>query len=261
MKRSSWQIQKAVLFALILRELKTRFGGRLIGLLWVLFEPMAHIAVMLALRIILRDRTAGVMIDVAVYLVVAMIPFFMFRNIWFRMMQAVEANAGLFGYRQVKPADAMAGRAIIEIVMYTMIFVAFMLVFAWMEYRINPARPIEYLAMILLFVIWGVGLGLMSAVGVKKFPALGSFLQLTSFPLYISSGVLIPIHNFPPTVIQYLMWNPLLHMVELTRWSYFPTYHPLMGVNLDYPLVVGMVLLFLGVAVFWVNRQRVLVRR
>jgi capsular polysaccharide transport system permease protein len=115
--------------------------------------------------------------------------------------------------------------------------------------------------MILLFVIWGVGLGLMSAVGVKKFPALGSFLQLTSFPLYISSGVLIPIHNFPPTVIQYLMWNPLLHMVELTRWSYFPTYHPLMGVNLNYPLVVGMVLLFLGVAVFWVNRQRVLVRR
>ncbi|MBT9595588.1 MAG: ABC transporter permease [Vitreoscilla sp.] len=261
MKRSSWQIQKAVLFALILRELKTRFGGRLIGLLWVLFEPMAHIAVMLALRIILRERTAGVMIDVAVYLVVAMIPFFMFRNIWFRMMQAVEANAGLFGYRQVKPADAMASRAIIEIVMYTMIFVAFMLVFAWMEYRITPARPLEYLAMILLFVIWGVGLGLMSAVGVKKFPALGSFLQLTSFPLYISSGVLIPIHNFPPTVIQYLMWNPLLHMVELTRWSYFPTYHPLMGVNLDYPLVVGMVLLFLGVAVFWVNRQRVLVRR
>ena len=141
MKRSSWQIQKAVLFALILRELKTRFGGRMVGLLWVLFEPMANIAVMLALRIIVRQRSAGVMIDVAVYLVVAMIPFFIFRNIWFRMMSAVDANAGLFGYRQVKPADAMASRAIMETVMYGMIFVAFMLVFAWMGYRITPARP------------------------------------------------------------------------------------------------------------------------
>lgn len=260
MKRSSWQIQKAVLFALILRELKTRFGGRMVGLLWVLFEPMANIAVMLALRIIVRERTAGVMIDVAVYLVVAMIPFFIFRNIWFRMMSAIDANAGLFGYRQVKPADAMASRAIMETVMYTMIFVAFLLIFAWLGYRIMPARPIEYLLLVGLFIIWGVGLGLASAVGTKKFPALNSFLQLTSFPLYISSGVLIPITTFPPTVVQYLLWNPLLHLVELTRWAYFPTYHTLMGVNLYYPLSVGMVLLFLGVSLFFVNRQRLLAR-
>ena len=88
MKRSSWQIQKAVVFALILRELKTRFGGRMIGLLWVLFEPITNIALMLVMRILIRDRYAGVMIDIVVYLVVAMIPFFAFRNIWFRMMGA-----------------------------------------------------------------------------------------------------------------------------------------------------------------------------
>jgi capsular polysaccharide transport system permease protein len=260
MKRSSWQIQKAVVFALILRELKTRFGNRLVGLIWVLFEPMANIAVLLLLRVIVRERTAGVMIDVAVYLTIAMIPFFTFRNIWFRMMNAVDGNAGLFGYRQVKPADAMAARAIMEVVMYTMIFVAFMLIFAWMGYRWLPDKPIEYLGIVSIFILWGVGAGLMSAVGVKKFPALSTFLQLTSFPLYLSSGVLIPLTNFPPLVIQILMWNPLLHLVELSRWAFFPTYHPLMGVNLDYPLAVGMALLFLGVSLFFVNRQRVLVR-
>ena len=41
-------------------------------------------------------------------IVVAMLPYFILRNIWFRMMSAVDANAGLFSYRQVKPADAMA---------------------------------------------------------------------------------------------------------------------------------------------------------
>lgn len=260
MKRSSWQIQKAVVFALILRELKTRFGNRLVGLFWVLFEPMANIAVMLILRVVVRQRSTGVMIEPAVYLVIAMIPFFIFRNIWFRMMNAIDGNAGLFGYRQVKPADAMAARAIMEVVLYTMIFVAFMLIFAWMDYRWLPDKPLEYLGVVAVFVTWGIGAGLMSAVGVKKFPAINTFLQLTSFPLYITSGVLIPITTFPPLAIQILMWNPLLHLVELSRWAFFSTYHPLMGVNLEYPLVVGMVMLFLGVSLFFVNRQRVLLR-
>jgi capsular polysaccharide transport system permease protein len=261
MKRSPWQIQKAVVFALILRELKTRFGGRMIGLLWVLFEPMANIAVMLVWRIIVKDRTAGVGVDIVVFLVVAMIPFFIFRNIWFRMMGAAEGNMALFSYRQVKPGDALAARGIMETVMYTTIFVVFLFFFAWMGYQIFPLRPLEYLAMVGLFIVWGVGPGLMSAVGAMRFPALRTFLSLTAFPLYITSGVLIPIQHFPPLVIQYLMWNPLLHMVELTRWAYLPTYHPLMGVNLMYPLSIGIVLLGLGVALFWVNRRRFLLRR
>lgn len=260
MKRSSWQIQKAVVFALILRELKTRFGNRMVGLFWVLFEPMANIGLMLALRIIVRQRTAGVMIDVGVYLMVAMIPFFIFRNIWFRMMNAIDGNAGLFGYRQVKPADAMIARAIMEVVLYAMIFVAFMLIFAWMDYQWLPDKPLEYLGIVATFILWGIGAGLMSAVAVKKAPAISTFLNLTSFPLYITSGVLIPISTFPPLAIQVLMWNPLLHLVELSRWAFFPTYHPLMGVNLEYPLAVGLVLLFLGVSMFFVNRQRVLLR-
>ena len=44
LKRTPLQIEKAVLFALIMRELKTRFGGRLIGLFWVLFAGTIGVA-------------------------------------------------------------------------------------------------------------------------------------------------------------------------------------------------------------------------
>ncbi|HSI56065.1 MAG TPA: kpsM protein, partial [Ideonella sp.] len=76
MKRTSWQIQRAVIFALVVRELQTRFGGRLIGLFWVIAEPMVHISIILLIRVVLRQRFSGVMLDSAVYLTVAMIPFF-----------------------------------------------------------------------------------------------------------------------------------------------------------------------------------------
>ena len=44
--RSPWQIQRSVVFALLLREVKGRFGGRLIGGFWVLFEPLVHLGLM-----------------------------------------------------------------------------------------------------------------------------------------------------------------------------------------------------------------------
>lgn len=260
MKRSSWQIQKAVVFALVLRELKTRFGGRLVGLVWMLFEPMANIAIMLLLKVVLRERFAGVQIDVPVFLVAAMIPYFIFRNIWQRSMNAVDGNAGLFGYRQVKPADAIAARAIMEIVFYTMILVAFMLIFLWMGYQVLPHRPLEYLGVVLVFVMMGLGLGLISVIAIKRAPATETFFRLLSFPLYITSGVLIPIQAFPPLVVDVLLWNPMLHLVELARWAYFPTFHPLFEVNLGYPLAWTFGVLFLGVMMFSVDRRRLLLR-
>lgn len=261
MTRSPWQIQKSVVFALLMRELKTRFGGRMVGLVWMIGEPMLNIATLLALRILLRERFAGVMIDIAVYLVIAMLPFFMFRNIWMRSMSAVDSNSGLFSYRQVKPFDAIVARAAMEIVLYTLIYIAFLGVFAWFNFRVFPLRPLEYLGIVVMFVTFGFGLGLLTAVINKFVPGTDTFLRLTAFPLYITSGVLIPIHHFPPLVIQWLLWNPLLHLVEYSRWAYFPTYHPLMGINMVYPTMWTCAALFVGTLAFWVNRRRLLMRR
>jgi capsular polysaccharide transport system permease protein len=261
MKRSSWQIQKAVVFALLMRELKTRFGGRMVGLLWMVAEPMINIAILLALKVLLRERFAGVMIDIAVYLVVAMVPFFIFRNIWTRSMSAVDGNAGLFSYRQVKPADAIASRALMEITLYTLVFFGFLAVFAWLDFQVFPVHPLEYMGIVLMFITTGIGIGLLSAVVNKFIPGTDTFIRLTAFPLYITSGVLIPIHHFPPLVIKILLWNPLLHIVEYSRWAYFPTYNPLMGINLVYPSLWMFGLLFVGVMAFWVHRRRLLVRR
>ncbi|HSI56529.1 MAG TPA: hypothetical protein VLA16_03155, partial [Ideonella sp.] len=51
----------------------------------------------------------------------------------------------------------------------------------------------------------------------------------------------------------YLLWNPLLHLVELTRWAYFPSYQPLWEVNAGYPLAVAFAVMGIGVMMY---RQR-----
>lgn len=260
MTRTSLQIQKAVLVALVLRELKTRFGGRLIGLAWVLFEPIANIAVMLLIRVVLKQRTAGVGIAPEVYLVVAMIPFFMMRNVWFQSMGAVQAGTGLFGYRQVKPLDAMISRVIVECALYLAILGVLLGFFAWLGDNVIPYEPLEYFGLMSIFVMLGFGLGLLTTVASHNRPVVGSVVRLIASPLYLLSGVLIPVSSFPQSFHKYLLLNPFLHLVELTRVAYFASYHPIMGITLTYPLLLGIVLLALGMLVYWVNRVQLLSR-
>ncbi|MDZ7811991.1 MAG: ABC transporter permease [Ideonella sp.] len=244
--------------ALILRELKTRFGGHLIGLFWLLLEPLVHIAVMLGLKVVLRERYVGVMIEPAVYLVVAMLPFFASRNIWMQGMSAVEANGGLLAYRQVKPLDAMFSRWAMEGILYAFIFVLLSMGFAWWGYRYFPQQPLEYLFIWALFIVWGIALSLICAVIGHRRPGVKFFVRAISFPLYMLSGVLIPLSSFPPSMYEYLLWNPFLHLVELCRVHYFSTYVAHRGVNLEYPLYWGLSLLFVGAVLYHVNRVRLL---
>ena len=84
-----------------------------------------------------------------------------------------------------------------------------------------PYRPLEYLALMALFVLWGFALALLTTVASHNRPAVGTFVKLVSSPLYLLSGVLIPVSSFPQSFHKYLLWNPFLHMVVLTRWSFF----------------------------------------
>ena len=100
-KRTAWDIQRAVFLALFVRELKTRFGGRWLGVFWVLLEPTAHLAMLLVIFAFIRHRLLPGL-EFPVFLLTGLVPFFVFRNLTLRGMDSVDSNRGLFGYRQVK---------------------------------------------------------------------------------------------------------------------------------------------------------------
>src|SRR5690554_1448043 len=113
-KRSPAVIMKCVIFALILRELKTRFGARRMGAFWMVFEPMAHVLLMVSLFALVRDIHAPTM-DYPVFLLSGIVPFFLMRNIVLKLMDAVSANQSLFAYPNIKPFDTFVARAAVEL--------------------------------------------------------------------------------------------------------------------------------------------------
>ena len=73
----------SVVFALSLRELKTRLDGRWGGAVWVIGEPLLNTLGMLALYSAMRAQTIGG-VDTLLFLVSGQMPFLLFRSLSLR---------------------------------------------------------------------------------------------------------------------------------------------------------------------------------
>lgn len=254
-KRSAWDIQRAVLFALFVRELKTRLGGRWLGIFWVLLEPVAHVMLMMAVFGFLH-RAAMPSIEYPVFLITGLMPFFIFKGLVTRLMEAIDSNRGLFAYRQVKPIDAIVSRALLEIALQSTVYLIALLALGWLGLHFVPVLALELMGVSLILVSLGASLGMFFGVATNEVPQIRAMVRITMMPLYFISGVIFPIHAVPPQFLPLLQLNPVLHLIELSRACFFPQYHVLPGINLIYPAAFTLVSSFLALMLYRLRRER-----
>lgn len=256
-RRSAWEVQRAVLFALLLREMKARVGGQWVGAVWTLFEPLAHTLLLVTvLGVVAASSLPGV--EFPVFLVTGLIPFFLFQNLALRLMDGIDANRGLFSYRQVKPIDTLLSRAVVEALMNLAVYILTLGLLGALGFHIAPAQPLQMLVVNALLIFFGTALGILAAVISHDRARLRSFIRMLFLPLYFASGVLFKVDLLPREYIEWLLWNPLMHLVELSRHSFITQYQPTQGVNLLYPMLFALCTAALGLGLYRVNRQRLI---
>lgn len=253
MARSGFEVQKATIQALFLREMKTRFGKFRLGYLWAALEPTAHIMIMLAIFGYVMNRT---MPDISfpVFLINGIIPYFIFSNISNRSIGAIEANKGLFNYRPVKPIDTILARALLESVIYAAVYILLMSVVGLLGEQFEIIRLVTLIFSWILLVLLSCGVGLLFMVIASTYPETEKFLPILLKPLYFISCIMYPLHSIPKEYWPYLLWNPIVHAVELSRSAVFPGYAS-DGVSLNYLALSTLVILFAGLAVYR-NREK-----
>lgn len=249
---------RSVIFALVLREMQTRFGSRRMGAFWILFEPIAHITVMVFIFTVIRGRQVPGM-DFPVFFLAGMVPFFLMRNTALKLMEAVNANKALFAYPAIKPFDTFVARIIVEFSLSACVYVIILLSMGiWFGYEISIHHPLQWFSSLATGVILSFGLGLILCVLVEAMPNSRSFIRLLFMPLYLMSGVLFPVWMMPQQYMPYLLWNPFLHIVDNLRYSIFEFYPRVEGINFEYPNIFAVVCLFIGLALYRLRRRELL---
>lgn len=257
--RSPWEIQKTVVMALILRELKGRFGAHRLGYVWVPLEPALHMMMLVVVFGFIRQRVqAG--IDFPIFLIVGLIPYLLFKNIALRTMESINANKALFAYRQIKPMDTYVARAIFESAMMLVVYLIMLFFMGSFGFSVLPVAPLELVLIHVMVVLCGLGLGMILGVLLDLLPETKLFAQILFLPLYFISGVMFPSSMVPPEFLSWLAWNPVLHFVELARSRFFPGYRFAPEISAGLVLTVTLVLLFTGLFLYYFRRTKMTAR-
>lgn len=259
-KRTPFQIMQDVLFALVLREYLTRFGSRRMGVFWEIFEPMANIAFMMFIFTVIRARSMPGM-DMPMFLLTGMIPFFLMRNIIFKLMDSVGANQALFSYPNIKIFDTYIARVLVELSISTSVYLVFIFIFGfWIGYDILVAYPLEWMMALAVGILFAFGLGVLFSILTQAFPNIKSFIRILFLPLYLMSGVIFPLWIIPDKYLPWLLWNPFAHIISNIRAGVFENYPSIFGVSHTYPLICTLIVLFCALGLYRIRRQRLLVK-
>ena len=203
--------------------MKTRFGAQKFGYFWAIAEPAAIIVVFwIMFGLSLRKTMPGV--DYPMFLMTGMLPYQLFSSTVTRSMQAFEANRGLFNYHQVKPIDTLIARALVESLLYLIVFILFILAGHALGFDAF-IEDLNGLIFILIFLlIFSFSCGLFCAV-------IGSFAQtfkkivgIMMRPLFFCSGIFFAITVVPEKYRWIFLLNPVLHFLELIRTYYFAAF-------------------------------------
>lgn len=254
--RTALQIQRSVIFAFFIREIRTRFGAYRLGYLWALLEPLGHILVLVTLFGTLgRSSMPG--IHFSLFIITGLFPFLFFRQVWNKSAGGVDANRALLVYRYVQPLDDIWARALLEFVIFAAGFVVFIAGAACLGLPVMPHRPLEVFLAYLLLCIFSIGLGIVTGVITALFPEVKKILPFINRPLYFVSGIFMPLSMVPVEYRGWLLWNPVLHALELARENYFRAFVPA-GASWAYLMLSALASLFIGLSVYRVSRYKLL---
>ena len=214
-------IQSRVINALILREAHTRYGQHKIGFLWALVEPALMVAVFVLVLVFMRSSTVSGMPQVP-FIICGIVPFFLFRNTMSQMQGSIATNRSLLGFPQVTTFDVLIARGLLEVAVMLCVFVFLLSVSHLTGYAINIERPLDVLSACLAMALIGLGGGFLFA---SLLPLIPSMRQITTMalgrPLFLTSGLFFTADSLPHAARDLMLYNPLLHVLELLRSAFF----------------------------------------
>jgi len=247
--RNPLSVSFSVWRAIFLREALDRLFDMRGAWFWLLAEPVLHIGFMAFVFSIMRVRTVG-NVDVFVWIMVGMLAFFLFRRIAVQVSYAVDCNRPLFTYRQVKLFDPAIARAVLEAFLMAIISTFILGTAALLGHDTFPGDSL--LVMQAVFGLWlfGFGYGLVASVLMELVAEMEHVLKILMLPLYLISGVIWPLSAVPHPYRDILMINPIAHGLELVRLGFFPDYHTVSGLSMQYLYAWAVISVFLGLLLY-----------
>jgi ABC-2 type transport system permease protein/capsular polysaccharide transport system permease protein len=216
----SWRIQRRVIWALVLREMMTRYGRHNIGFLWLFVEPMLFTLGVTALWTATK-AVHGSTLPIVSFAVTGYSTVLLWRNMPARCILALQPNLSLLYHRNVRPIDVYLARLMLEAAGATMSFVFLVLFFSFIGWLDLPEDVLEVGLGWLMTAWFGAAAGLFLGALSETSETVEKLWHPASYILFPLSGAAFLVDALPAAAQQFVLVLPMVHGVELVREGFF----------------------------------------
>lgn len=237
-----------VVSALIVREMSTRFGNKAGGYLWAVLDPVGHIVLMtLVFSAIARTPPLGT--NFALFFASGYLAMQFWQSMAGQIAGAISANKALLAYPIVSPIDVIVSRFTLQFLttgFVTSLVIAGCMMIAEHTSRLHLMPMIE--AAVVAAVL-GLGIGMMNIVLFKKSSLYEKVYGILTRPMFIISGVFFLPESIPQPYRDYLLINPIAHVIMWFRTGIYP-YYQATDLDRQYVMIFAGSALLIGFVCF-----------
>lgn len=240
---TSLKVQARIIYALMMREIITRFGRKNLGFLWLFFEPTIFTLGVVVMWNLFH--TKNIKFPIAEFAFTGYITVLCWRSTTNRLVKAIEPNRALMYHQNVKLIDIFVARALLELLGITGAF----LLIATLFFLINLLMPIYDLFYIIagwLLLCWfALGLGFTIGSLTEISDIVERLWHPISYFMLPISGAFYLVQWLPEPFRSYSLYIPTVSCVELIRFGFIGNYFTPFY-NIPYVVAINLLLTLTG---------------
>ncbi|MDI1298767.1 ABC transporter permease [Methylotenera sp.] len=242
----SFVIQRRVIFALLMREIITRYGRHNIGFMWLFLEPMLFTLGVTTLWTMLK-LTHGSGYTIAAFAVTGYSSILLWRNCSNRVVGAIGPNLSLMHHRNVRVIDIYISRLILEIAGASTSLIVLTLTFSSIGWMNLPDDVLVVAIGWFLLAWFAVALSLIVGAASERSEMVERVWHIMTYLMFPLSGAAFLVDWFPTSAQKLMLLVPMVHGTEMIRHGFFGA---AVRTHEDpiYLLLVNIVMTFLGLA-------------
>lgn len=247
--------QGNVLVALMLRDVRTRFGSAPAFLLAVIW-PLSHILLLVWLNLV-AERAVPYGDSAAIWFATGVVPFMVFSYMSRIIGLGTVINRPLLIFPALRITDIVFSRAIIEILVSALVIISLFAILALFDVSFLPNKIDEAFYALGSAILVGLGYGICGAMIAMIFHQWVTIYALITILLWMTSGVFFVPSSLPEELRFWLYFHPIVHCIEWMRTAYYDGYQSLV-LDKRYVLAVGFWTIFIGLFIERFMRGRLL---
>ena len=216
----SASIQGRVIYALLMREILTRYGRHNIGFLWLFVEPMLFTTGVTILWT-LAEAFHGSSLPIVAFALTGYSSVLLWRNMPARCIGAIEPNLALMYHRNVRAIDIFVARVLLEAGGATISFIVLSLFYIYIGWLEPPEDVLKVTQGWLLLAWFGASLAMLLGAIAEKSDLVERLWHPASYIMFPLSGAAFMVDALPPTAQKYALYVPMVNGVEIVRDGYF----------------------------------------